>query len=119
MTLTRPRLKVAETVSNDQAACIHGMKAELRALKESSAALEEDGEVKAKALEEEQELVCDLRNQVRAQSHRRFVLPRIHFISYLLTCSASLFLKRQCERTLNQVADKANLLQDTQVGRMH
>jgi hypothetical protein len=36
----------------------------------------------------------------RARSHRRFVLPFIHFIPGLLTYSVPLFLKRRCDRTL-------------------
>ena len=36
----------------------------------------------------------------RAPSHRRFVLPPIHFIRYSITYSVPLFLKRQCDRTL-------------------
>ena len=35
-----------------------------------------------------------------ARSHRRFLLPLIHFIPDLLTYSVPLFMKRQCDRTL-------------------
>jgi hypothetical protein len=40
----------------------------------------------------------------RAQSHCRFVLPRVHFTPYSLTYSVPLFLKRQCDRTLGAAA---------------
>ena len=40
--------------------------------------------------------------QRRARSDCRFVLPRIHFIPYLRTYSVPLFLKQQCDRTLDQ-----------------
>jgi hypothetical protein len=36
----------------------------------------------------------------RARSHCRFVLPLMHFIPDSLTYSVTLFLKRQCDRTL-------------------
>jgi hypothetical protein len=39
---------------------------------------------------------------LRTRSHCRFVRPRIHFISELLTDSAALFLQRQCDRTLGE-----------------
>ena len=46
----------------------------------------------------------------RARSHCCFVLLPIHFIPDSLTCSAPLFLKRQCDRTLgadpNALTDK-------------
>jgi hypothetical protein len=41
----------------------------------------------------------------RARSHCRFVPPLIHFIPDLLTRSAPLFLKRQCDRTLGAARD--------------
>jgi hypothetical protein len=40
---------------------------------------------------------------VGARSHRRFVLPLIHFISDLLTHSVPLFLNRQCDRIVGEV----------------
>ena len=38
----------------------------------------------------------------RARSQCRFVPPLIHFITYSLTYSLPLFLKRQCDRTLGK-----------------
>ena len=38
----------------------------------------------------------------RVRSRCRFVLPRIHFMRYSLTCSVPLYLKRRCDRTLGQ-----------------
>jgi hypothetical protein len=65
---------------------------------------ERGGRVAGRALQR----LCDLRADCggatrgghRARSHCRFVLPLIHFIPYFLKYSVSLFLKRQCDRTL-------------------
>ena len=52
----------------------------------------------------------------RVRSRCRFVLPRINFMRYSLTCSVPLYLKRRCDRTLGQARHLAAPLRRGRMG---